>query len=281
MRQRYLRYYEKPSPLASWVFLKDSLFTRSKLRKLSLANRNRDYVRVARDPELLELHRSLNQELLKAQELWSSYDYGEGYFYQGFETIGVSGLRNTAARVEAMGLRERVAGKTVLEIGCNAGFLSLSIADVAERVLAFDLNPHLVRIGELTAEHLGITNVDFRVAAFEDLLDVEPFDVVLSFANHSTYDGNTQQDVEEYFDRCHGLTQAGGEILFESHPPQHEGEGLHRVCEILEERFAVHEREVLRYGSFLDTDRTFVAATAQTTSAMTSSMPSRPWSTCR
>jgi hypothetical protein len=49
-------------------------------------------------------------------------------------------------------------------------------------------------------------------------------------------------------------------LLFESHPPAHEGDGLKRVLEILERRFSIQHQEVLTYGTFLDTGRTFVVA---------------------
>ncbi|MGE3166744.1 MAG: class I SAM-dependent methyltransferase [Planctomycetota bacterium] len=260
MKPSYLKYYDKISSLAPFAFLRDALFARSKVRKLSLANRQRDYARLQSDPRLLALHRQLNRTLLAANEQWSSYDYGEGYFYQGFDEIGVTGLRNTRERLAQMQLHERLRGLSVLEIGCNAGFLSLSIARVARQVVAFDLNPHLVDIGIAAARHLGLGNVDFRVGAFEELAFDTPFDAVLSFANHSTYDGNTHQDIAHFFTRCHELTRPGGLFLFESHPPAYEGAGLDKVLEVLSGLFTVEERRVLAYGSFLDTGRTFVVA---------------------
>ena len=155
-----------------------------------------------------------------------------------------------------MGLRHLVRGRTVLEIGCNAGFISISLADVAERILAFDINPHLVELGRMTAQHLGITNIEFCVSAFEDLA-VEPFDAVLSFANHSTYDDNTRHSIEEYISRCWQMTAPGGLFLFESHPPAHEGDGLEEVCRLVANQFRVEECRVLNYGRFLDSGRTF------------------------
>lgn len=260
MKNAYLKYYEKISALAPFVFLRDALFTRSRVRKLSLANRQRDYARLQTQPQLLPLHLQLNRTLLEAGAKWSSYDYGEGYFYQGLEEIGISGLRNTSDRVSHMNLLKRLQGLSVLEIGCNSGFLSVSIARVARRVVAFDLNPHLVEMGTAAARHLGLDNLDFRIGAFEELATDETFDVVLSFANHSTYDGNTHQDVERFFQRCRDLTKPGGLLLFESHPPAYEGAGLEHVLEVIASQFDIEERRVLEYGSFLDTGRTFVAA---------------------
>ena len=98
------------------------------------------------------------------------------------------------------------------------------------------------------------------MSSFEDLETDARFGVVLSFANHKTYDGNTRISTEGYFDKCHALLEPGGLLLFESHPPELEGDGLEAVCEIIAERFHVMDRRILREGTFLDRDRTFLAA---------------------
>lgn len=255
-----IRCYESYSGLWSFVFLLDALRARTSLEKVSALNRQRDYVRLGSTPELLPLHLAMNRALAEAHAAWQSYDYGVGYFYQGCERIGVTGLRDTSARIAAMELGRRLAGRTVLEIGCNTGFLSLEIADVARRVVGIDLNPHLVGIGRLAAEHLGISHVELAVSAFEDLETSERFDVVLSFANHATYDRNTRQPLVDYLARCRALLKPGGQLLFESHPPAHEGAGLADVVARIRDGFAVEEMRVLDYGTFLDRGRTFIAA---------------------
>jgi 2-polyprenyl-3-methyl-5-hydroxy-6-metoxy-1,4-benzoquinol methylase len=159
-----------------------------------------------------------------------------------------------------MALADRVRGKTVLEIGCNSGFLSVAIARSAAAIVGFDINPHLISIAEAAATHAGISQCVFKTSTFESFEAEEPFDCVLSFANHSTHDGNTKQSLENYFEKCWVLTRPGGRLLFESHPPAHEGDGLKRVLEILERRFSIQHQEVLTYGTFLDTGRTFVVA---------------------
>ncbi len=152
----------------------------------------------------------------------------------------------------------------MLEIGSNSGFLSLAIAGTARRVVAFEINPFLVRAGRLGAEYLGVTNVEFLVSSFEDFDDGgERFDDVLSFANHHTYDGNTHQGLEEYFGRCHALLRPGGRLIFESHPPALEGRDFARTLELIEARFVIERSEVHRYGTFLDQDRRFIVATAE------------------
>lgn len=260
MKPRYLKYYERYHALANLVFLWDALWTRSKVAKLSLANRQRDYLKLSSNDDLMTLHRAINEELLNARRQWDSYDYGEGYFYQGFERIGISGLRDTKGRVGHMGLKELLADKTVLEVGCNTGFVAMSIADVARHVVGLDLNPYTIRIAELTAQYLNISNVEFHATGFETFEETRTFDSVLSFANHATYDKNIRLSLTEYFERCRSLLRPGGLLLFESHPPQHEGEGLEQVCAIIGARFDIQQRRILEYGTFLDRDRTFIVA---------------------
>jgi len=260
MAASYLHWYDRYAWRALPRFLIDALLARRPLRRLSLLNHYRDYLDLAGHPDRLALHRKLNQHLHASAHAWDSYDYGEGYFYQSFPRIGISGLRDTAARVDAMGLRDRLAGLRVLEIGCNTGFVALSVADVAAEVVAFDINPHLVDIARTTAGYLGASNTRFDTCSFEDFTADAPFDAVLSFANHCTYDGNTRQNVEQYFTRCRDLLVPGGLLLFESHTPAYEGDGLPGVIETLGRWFTIREQRVLNVGTFLDRGRTFIVA---------------------
>lgn len=258
--RRYQRFYEKPSALAPARFALDAFRAPTALQATSIQNRQRDYSVASSDERLLALHREMNEQLALQTEQWDSYDYGEGYYYQSSALLKVTGLRNTDERVAAFDLRQLVEGRTVLEIGCNTGFLSLAIADSADRVVAFELNPYLIAIGKAGARYAGVDNVDFLVAAFEDFSTDEQFDDVLSFANHHTYDGNTRQSLEEYFDRCHALTKPGGRLIFESHPPELEGAEFGKTIAIIAERFDIQRSEVHEYGTFLDKGRRFLVA---------------------
>lgn len=262
MLEGYAKYYEKPSPVAPLRFAADAVRTKQPLRALGIRNRQRDYAALGGDARRLALHRALHAQLVGQSREWGTYDYGEAYWYQSSTELGVTGLRDTTARVEAFGLRELVRDRTVLEIGSNSGFLSLAIAGAAARVVAFEINPFLIEAGRVGAEYLGIDTVEFLVSSFEEFPDTgERFDDVLSFANHHTYDGNTHQGLEEYFERCHHFLRPGGRLIFESHPPALEGRDFAKTVTIIEERFVIERSEVHRYGTFLDQDRRFIVAT--------------------
>lgn len=140
--RKVLKYYERYSMAAPFAFAWASINARSNVEKMGWINRQRDYFRLRDDTIRLNLHGHLHKILADAAGRWSSYDYGEGYFYQGCRFIGITGLRDTDARVNAMRLQQLVAGKSVLEIGCNTGFLGLDIANKATSVTGFDINPH-------------------------------------------------------------------------------------------------------------------------------------------
>ena len=100
-----------------------------------------------------------------------------------------------------------VRDKTVLEIGCGTGLISLCCAQAgAKRVVATDINPSAIANAAYNAEHLGLAEqIEFRLvdrkdsSAFAVLKQGERFDVILSnppwedaavdtYASHAFYD---------------------------------------------------------------------------------------------
>jgi hypothetical protein len=113
----------------------------------------------------------------------------------------------------------------------------------------------------LVADYLGLENVTFNDMSFESFESVKTYGAVCSFANHSTFDGNTQHTIEEYFDKCHRLLDSDGLFLFESHAPAYEGDRLESVLGLIEERFSIVEKTTLTTGKRYDDGRTLLVAT--------------------
>ena len=67
----------------------------------------------------------------------------------------------------------------------------------------------------------------------------EQFEIVLSFANHATFDENTKQDLESYFSKCRKLLSPKGYFLFESHPPHLEKMHGNETLGILAKHFDI------------------------------------------
>ncbi len=76
---------------------------------------------------------------------------------------------------------EDLTGRSVLDIGCNAGFYALEMARRgAARVLALDADPHYLAQARLAAEVTGAAAIEFRQMSVYDLADLgERFDLVL------------------------------------------------------------------------------------------------------
>jgi SAM-dependent methyltransferase len=259
--EEYQKFYDRFSARAPMRFAMDAARAETSLRARSIRNRQKDYSGLAQRPELLIVHREMNRQLARQAAEWDTYDYGEGYFYQSSDQLAITGLRDTTARITAYGLDTLLANRRVLEIGCNTGFLTLAVAPAAAEIVAFELNPYLIEIARIGGRFLRVENVRFEVAAFEDFATDELFDDVVSFANHHTYDGNTRQGLEEYFERAHALTRPAGRLIFESHPPELEGDGFDGTVAIIERFYNIDRLEVHEYGTFLDANRRFIVAT--------------------
>ncbi|MDR2769704.1 MAG: class I SAM-dependent methyltransferase [Puniceicoccales bacterium] len=207
--------YETFNPLkACGVFLQDSSKSKDKAKKQAILNRLKDYFRIRKQ---LSLHYEIAKILEAQLREYTSYDYGEGYFYQSCRLIHITGFRNTEARIAGMQWEKYIAGKTVLDIGTNAGFLALEIAPLCKKIEGFDINPYLIQVANCAKSFLKRDNAKFWAGTFEEFNYEQSYDVVLSFANHSTYDHNTKQSIDDYFQKCHRYVSDGGYLLFESH----------------------------------------------------------------
>jgi tRNA (mo5U34)-methyltransferase len=78
-------------------------------------------------------------------------------------------------------LPEDLSGKSVLDIGCNAGFYSMEMKRRgADRVLGLDHDDHYLAQARFAAETLGYDNIEFRNHSVYDVGSLgERFDVVI------------------------------------------------------------------------------------------------------
>lgn len=71
----------------------------------------------------------------------------------------------------------------VFEFGCGTGSTALLHAPFAKHILATDISPRMIEIARSKADAAGVANVDFEVAAIEDLATFEArFDAVLGLS---------------------------------------------------------------------------------------------------
>ena len=76
---------------------------------------------------------------------------------------------------------EDLSGKTVLDLGCNAGFFSIEMARRgASRVLGVDYDARYLEQARLAIEVAGVNSIELRQLSVYDVAALgEPFDVVL------------------------------------------------------------------------------------------------------
>ena len=207
------------------------------------------------------MHEKINNILLSQSINYKHYDYGEGYFYQSFDDLNITGYRNTKERLNKLDLFEITKNKNVLDIGCNAGFVILSLSKVIKSGYGFDINPYLIEIANTVKNHLNISNCDFLDSTFEELPSNENYDVVLSLANHSTFDNNTKHNLDEYFIKCSNFLKIGGLLVFESHPPILEDENkIKENIKIISQNFKILDITKYEFTRFLDKNRTYILA---------------------
>lgn len=86
-----------------------------------------------------------------------------------------------------------VENKTVLDIGCNTGYISFRLANQAKHIIGIDKDPDILEVCNLIKEIDQVTNVDFieidKYKVFDSPVNIlsqnpnYPFDVALNLSN--------------------------------------------------------------------------------------------------
>ena len=220
--------------------------------------RLKDWLGAFSQPELRGLHSRL-YEHLKAQRQHWPHPYGFGYYYQGWDRIGVSGIRSVEERFSAYGLsRYLTADMRLLDVAANTGFMALRCAGEVAEVEAVEINPHLVRIGEEVAAWLEIENGRFVCADFLQFIPERTYDGILSLACHHTDDGNMRPGLRTYLERLHGLLKERGYLFFESHSTEARSKTFLPDLRAHSDLFELRESQFLGFGHAKGGDRVFV-----------------------
>lgn len=218
------------------------------------------------EPASLPLLRRVFAQLLLQHTQWP-HSYCQGYAYQGWERIGVGGIKPTEQRLAMYDIDSLLgAGQRILDIGANCGFLALELAQRGHRVDGIELNPWLVGIANEVRDALDLRGARFLVEDFRTFRPAEPYDAVFSLANHATIDGRSGLDFEHFAAKLSELVKPGGLLFFESHNVFGPGTGGPGDDGDLDRKFAVAGRyfEILRHRMtpafvpFHDVDKLFV-----------------------
>lgn len=91
-------------------------------------------------------------------------------------------------------------GKTILEIGCDMGFMSTFLAKTFpdRKITSIDRNPKSVEFARMNCERFGIKNVEFLCIDFNDL-DAVQFDTIFSMrVSHENNDVVKEDPMDEF-----------------------------------------------------------------------------------
>lgn len=165
---------------------------------------------------------SLSSDLLQYRNFlvteWKRYShtFGGGRFYQSLPRLGILGMRPTDVRIETYGICDLIpSDSTILDIGCNCGFIDLELADKVKHIVGIEYNELLVQFAKATANKLRLSNTHFYCADYSQWQKVnkETFDLIFSFAVH----GWLALPAQQYANQLFTMLNNGGHLIFESH----------------------------------------------------------------
>lgn len=190
----------------------------------------------------------------------SQPDFGQGNFYQSFERLGIEGERFTVYRLERYGidniLRQCSSPVSILDIGCNVGFLDMEISaqqasQEALSILGVEYDSSLVEIAKNVCNYLKLENCDFVNSDFKEWVkgNTSKFDLIFSFAIHHWLDLSSNM----YVEIVDSLLNEKGFICFESHDLQ-SGDDKYEVCKKLfvEKRYKILNESHIKDDGIVD-----------------------------
>ena len=114
-----------------------------------------------------------------------------------------------------------------------------------------------IQPGQIVADFFKLLNMNFYETKFEQFYTNNKYSTVLSCANHSTYDGETEYSLDEYFSKISNLLIERGSLLFESHHPLIEKD-ISDVKNCISKYFDIKEEIIVEGGNFIDNGRTWL-----------------------
>ncbi len=156
-----------------------------------------------------EFYSSLMDEIFAEEDEFSCY--------QDLKSLGIPGARNSCDRIMLYKLDHYLkSDMSVIDIGCNNGYLDILIAPKVRSVLGIDVNSHHINEAKMVAEFMGINNVDFLCGdAFKDI-NLPMADVIFSLGVHGCIIGENISR-EDYISILLSHLNDDGFIFFESH----------------------------------------------------------------
>ncbi|MDU0457374.1 MAG: methyltransferase domain-containing protein [Geobacteraceae bacterium] len=171
--------------------------------------------------------------------------------YQGLESLYIKGKRPSAKRLEIYEICKYLhQDMNGLEIGCNVGFFTLTLAPYLKRIDAFDIDANYIALATLAQVHSGITNASFFVQSLKGYVPDFKYDLVVSTAVH----GWSGLRFSNYLALLCECMKPGGILLFESHEIDAENDWNDKRSVLLD------TFELLESGLIDDVDKSMYAS---------------------
>lgn len=135
----------------------------------------------------------------------------EAFWDKSAKKYAKSPIKNMPAYIRTM---ERTkahlsAQDHALEIACGTASTALLLSEFVQRITASDISSEMIEIGRRKAGEQQTGNIDFlRAGLFEDSLDGQTYDVVMSF-NFL----HLLEDIPGGLQRIHSLVRPGGRFI--------------------------------------------------------------------
>ena len=128
-----------------------------------------------------------------------------------------------------------------------------------KKFIGIEYNQTLIKIAKKIQEYLEFKNIEFVCQDFLTFETKNKYDLILSLANHTTFDKGIKSS-DLYFDKVLELLNDNGIILIESHHPNYEKkEDFERMIDNLVKKFKLNiiNHNKLLTGSYYDNNRYF------------------------
>ena len=116
---------------------------------------------------------------------------------------------------------------------------------------------HVIDIANKVRDYLNIENIKFICGDFMKYNFEKKFEVILSLANHSTFDKGIN-DTNYYFEKVGKILEKKGILILESHSPLYEKTSSYlNLIETLQNNFYIIEKGNYEFGNYYDKNRKF------------------------
>ena len=200
-------------------------------------------------------HKKIRSKILKKSKEIKTYNYNSYYFYQSLSSINLKGLRDSKSRVNRLKLNNFIENKNILDIGTNIGSIIFELNEIYNHATGIEYSENLIDIANILKSYLKKSKTEFICADFLTHNFKNKFDIILSLANHHTFDKGIN-NTSLYFSKIDSLLNNKGILVFESHSPNY----LNDYDEIFSEylnKYKLIGFGIYEFGNIFDRGRKF------------------------